>query len=432
MSLRGRVAGVVAALLRRWVRGGRAPEADRVGLLLMHAWGMGGTIRVTLELAGRLARDHEVEVLSLVRRNDEPFFALPAGVTVTAIDDQRPGRTPWLGRVLSRWPSVLIPHADTHARRAATLWTDVCLARRLRTCAPRLLVGSRPGLTVLALRTARPGTAVLAHEHMHFGAHPERIQRLIAAHYGDVDGVVVLTRADERRYTRELGPGGPPVTRIPNATRDVGGPAPSLEERVILAAGRLGRQKGFDLLLAAFAQVNARHPEWHLRICGEGPRRRRLERQIGALGLRARVSLPGPVSELGEEMGRASLFVLSSRFEGFPLVLVEAMAKGLPVVAFDCPTGPGEVIAHRRDGLLVAPEDVHGLAEAIGEVIDDAELRRRLGAAAATKAEAYSMDVVGPRWDALVRLLLVPREAWPAQPPRRPQAATSSSSVGSS
>jgi glycosyltransferase involved in cell wall biosynthesis len=432
MSSRGRVARLISAALSRWARGGPASDGDRVALLLMHAWGLGGTIRVTLEVAGRLARDHDVEILSLVRRRDDPSFPAPDGVTITAIDDQRAGRTPRIGRLLGRLPSVLIPAADSHVAGAATLWTDVCLARHLRRTAPRALVGSRPGLSVLALRVARPGSAVAAHEHMHFAAHPPRIQRLIAAHYPQLDALVVLTRADEQRYAEALGPEAPPITQIPNATRDLGGPAPTLDERVILAAGRLGNQKGFDLLVSAFAQVNARHPDWHLRICGGGPHLRRLKRQIGALGLGARVSLPGPVSGLGEEMGHASLFVLSSRFEGFPLVLVEAMRKGLPVVSFDCPTGPDEVIENGRDGVLVGCEDIHGLATAMCELIEDEPLRRRLGAAAERKAAAYAMDVVGPRWDAFANALLGAAAAHPPRPAPRPQAATSSSSVGRS
>jgi glycosyltransferase involved in cell wall biosynthesis len=105
-------------------------------------------------------------------------------------------------------------------------------------------------------------------------------------------------------------------------------------------------------------------------------------------------------------MAQASMFVLSSRFEGFPLVLVEAMHKGLPVVSFDCPTGPGEIVEDGRNGILVAPEDVDGLARGMMTLIEDAELRRRCGAAAAATAAAYRMDVIGPQWDTFVAELL--------------------------
>jgi glycosyltransferase involved in cell wall biosynthesis/uncharacterized membrane protein YkoI len=407
MHLRKTLARPIAAGLRRWARGGR-PEAgrDRVTILLMHAWGMGGTIRVTLDIAARLAERHDVEVLSMVRRRDEPFFPLPAGARVSAVDDQRDGHVPLIGRLLGRLPSVLVPRADSHAAKACTLWTDVCLVRRMRRLHGGVLFGSRPGLTVLGLDLARPGVAVAGHEHMHLSAHPPALRRMIVSRYPELHTLVVLTRADRREFAGALGEHAMPLVRIPNATRDLGGPEPTLEDRVILAAGRLGNQKGFDLLIAAFAQVNARHPEWQLRICGGGPRLRRLKSQIATLGLGARISLPGAVSGLGAEMGGASMFVLSSRFEGFPLVLLEAMNKGLPVVSFDCPTGPGEIVEDHRNGILVPAEDVNALARGMCEIIEDAELRRRVAAAGRRTAEDYSMAVIGPEWDALIAGLL--------------------------
>ena len=96
------------------------------------------------------------------------------------------------------------------------------------------------------------------------------------------------------------------------------------------------------------------------------------------------------------------MFVLSSRFEGFPLILLEAMSKGLPVVSFDCPTGPRELIENRRNGMLVADGDVDALAAGMREMIADPELRERLAAASVETVQAYSMQAIGPRWDALL------------------------------
>jgi glycosyltransferase involved in cell wall biosynthesis len=378
-----------------------------VTFLLMHAWGMGGTIRVTLDLAGWLAADHDVEVLSIVRRRRDPAFPFPPGVTVTAVDDQRPGRTPLAGRLLGRFPSALL-RQDPHAAGASTLWTDVCLARRLRSHPGGVVIGTRPGLTVAALVAQRPGLSVVAHEHMHLAAHRPRLRRTIVSRYPQADAVVALTPSDQAHFVEALGAPSLRVEAIPNATRDLGGPAPSLESPVILAAGRLTNQKGFDLLLQAFAQVSAQHPDWQLRICGSGSGAARLRKDVARLGLGARVSLPGRVTALGHEMAAASMFVLSSRFEGFPLVLLEAMHKGLPVVSFDCPTGPREVVEDGRNGILVPPEDVDGLARGMLALVEDAELRRRYGREGARTAAEYRMEAIGPRWNDLVDSLLGP------------------------
>jgi glycosyltransferase involved in cell wall biosynthesis len=113
------------------------------------------------------------------------------------------------------------------------------------------------------------------------------------------------------------------------------------------------------------------------------------------------VSLEGPAHNIGEDMSAASIFVLSSRFEGFPLILLEAMSKGMAVVSFDCPTGPSDIVDDHRNGILVRAEDIDGLARGIDELISDEELRRRTGAAALETAQQYTMEAIGPRWTAL-------------------------------
>jgi glycosyltransferase involved in cell wall biosynthesis len=384
----------------------RRGARSAVTILLSSAWGMGGTIRATLNLAGWLAGAgrHDVEILSLVRTRATPFFAFPAGVTVQALDDRRPGATPrhlrLIRRVLRRLPSLLMPSSD-RLFRVSSLWTDVRLAHELRRRSG-FLIGTRPGFNLIAAELAPPGLVTIGQEHMHLQAHRPRLREQLAEWYPRLDALVLLTEHDLEDYAALL---DPPIRleQIPNGVRDVTRQMSAHDRPVVLGAGRFMPQKGFDLLIAAFAQVAPVYPDWRLRIVGRGRLRGELKALIAALGLRGAARLlPRRAGHLDDEMGAASVFVMSSRFEGFPVILLEAMSRRLAVVSFDCPTGPGEIIEDHRNGLLVPAGDVDALAAGIRELIADTELRRRLGAAAAETAKRYTIEAVGTRWEALL------------------------------
>lgn len=174
-------------------------------------------------------------------------------------------------------------------------------------------------------------------------------------------------------------------------------------ERLIIAVGRFSAQKGFDILLRAFDLASRGQSDWRLVILGDGPLRDELERDRQELDLGSTVDLPGWAGNVADWYRRADVFVLSSRFEGFPNVLLEAMAHGVAAVSFDCHTGPSDLIEHGRNGLLVDESaGSAGLADALSRIMQDHGLRERLAANARRAGEDFSLQRIGAQWDQLI------------------------------
>ena len=168
---------------------------------------------------------------------------------------------------------------------------------------------------------------------------------------------------------------------------------------VVVAAGRLVRQKGFDLLLRAFAAMRVVEPR--LAILGAGPERAALAGLAGELGVRGRLLMPGHVADPAPWFAHAAAFALSSRWEGFGHVLVEAMACGAPVVAFDCPYGPIDIIDDGESGMLLPAQDADALARTLDELIENRELAERLREAGQRSAQRFSAPAIARTYAAL-------------------------------
>jgi glycosyltransferase involved in cell wall biosynthesis len=179
------------------------------------------------------------------------------------------------------------------------------------------------------------------------------------------------------------------------------------ERKLLLSVGRLQAQKGFDWLIEAFSNLTDKHSDWDLVILGEGSLSATLEKQVKDLHLEHRIYLHGRAGNMGEWYESADLYVMSSRFEGFPNTLAEAMAYGLAAVSFDCDTGPRDIIRHELDGLLVPPGNVPELTVALDRLMSDDLTRQRFAERAVEVRESFSMERIAGMLEKLFEEILL-------------------------
>lgn len=216
-----------------------------------------------------------------------------------------------------------------------------------------------------------------------------------------LERMIVLTEKDCQAWT-ELDN----VEAIPNPLPLMPKVTSSLTEKRVIAVGRYYQEKGFDLLLDAWSRIYQRYPEWRLEIFGDGDKEN-YEAIRDKLGIPASSCiLNGRTNEIEKEYLNSSIYVCSSRFEGFGMVIVEAMACGLAVVSFDCPWGPGSIIANGEDGVLVETERPDLLAEAMSSLIDDPDKRNLLARNAIKNVQRFRMAQIAEQWKSLFESLL--------------------------
>jgi glycosyltransferase involved in cell wall biosynthesis len=372
-------------------------------LLFMYSLHHGGAERVVVNLSSEwVAQGHEVSVVTLTSPASD-FYTLHSSVKRIPLD-------------LAGAPGGFAMAMYANARR---IWA---LRRVLARMQPDIVLGieTRPSVMAILAGLGLP-CKVIAAEHIHppmlrEGTLWETLRRWS---YPLADRVIALTEKSKTWLQQECNCKA--VTVIPNSISlpiAVGQPVvPSWEvvadgRRVMLAAGRMSEQKGFDILIDAFARIANTHPAWDLVILGDGADRRALAKQVAAAGLNQRVLLPGLVGNMPDWYERADLYVMSSRFEGFPMTLIEAMASGCPVVSFDCDTGPRDIITQGYDGLLVdAVGDPQALADALSRLAQDDETRTLMASRARAVVERFSPAKVFSMWHDVFRQLGVRHQA---------------------
>ncbi|MFJ5262373.1 glycosyltransferase family 4 protein [Streptomyces sp. NPDC088387] len=357
----------------------------KISFLLHNAYGIGGTITTTFNLAQALAERHSVEIVSVFRHRERPNFALDPRVRLRPLVDLREEKEhPLHGR-----PARVFPTAEYRHQQYSEL-TDQRIGECLDALDADVAIGTRPGLNVHLALQAPPHVARVGQEHLTLDNHPPRLRTALRRAYRRLDALTTVTEADADAYRRKMSLPGVRVEALPNSVPDPVLPVSDGTAKIVVAAGRLVPVKRFDLLIEAFALVAAERPDWRLRIYGKGEERDRLRALIDDLGLWDNVLLMGAAAPMEAEWVKGSIGAAASNFEPFGMTLVEAMRCGLPVVSTDCPYGPGEIIRDGADGRLVPVGDRDALAAALLDLVRDDERRRRMGRTAVENARRFA------------------------------------------
>ncbi|HXD32571.1 MAG TPA: glycosyltransferase family 4 protein [Pyrinomonadaceae bacterium] len=355
----------------------------------------GGAERcVTLLTQGLLSRGHDVSVVTLYGR-EQDFFTLPAAANRLALS------------IDGDSPTVI--HGLTNNLRRLRI-----LRQAIKSTTPDIVVSHihrTNVMTIMALGRMR--TPVVAVEHNDPVMNPAGViwDTLRRRTYPRARKLVSVSEGVDQHFSW-LPESQRAVIHNPIALPPKHAAADTEARPLWIASmGRLTQQKGFDLLLNAFAQVAANRPEWNLRIIGDGPLRLELEELAATLKLSERVSLVGLVQDPTALLQDSELFVMASRFEGFPYAALEALASGLPVIYTDCPSGPREIIRNEVDGLLVPTGEIAAISAAMDRLMSNPSLRRSMAARAPEVLERFGVDRIISRWEELFEDIRAPVSA---------------------
>lgn len=342
----------------------------------------GGTERVTAILSKELVqRGHQVHVVSFVGGDKETFFEMDSRVKL----------------------NYLAPTKDKYPFPIRDIRRIVLMKRLYKQIQPHVVVIVDAGRSFVNIPAAK-GYKVITWEHFNVGVNwhlGHRLSRKIAAKYSDL--IVTLTTPDAEAYKSKFGAKNAMCIYNP-VTIDASQPSP-MDKKICVAIGRFSPQKNFVDLIRAWHLTQARKEGWKLRIIGAGEQKNMLEAEIAKLDLHASIEMLPLQKDVVAQYKDASVYAMSSHHEGLPLVLIEAMAMGLPIVSYDCPTGPADIVSHQKTGLLVPYLQVDALAQALDKVMLNEELRAQFHAESLKEVEKFSVKSIVDCWEKVFETL---------------------------
>ena len=357
----------------------------------------GGMERVLLNKVRYLVEQlhWDITVVTTDQHGWEPFYPFPEGVKMVdlGINYSEDNGKPFLKKLLG-----FLRRRRLHEKRLKALVNEIkpdvvdCFYPGECSFVPGLKDGSRK---VMELHQSK----LFHHQYSRSGLMglADKVRaRMDEKLVRKFDRFVVLTEEDARMWGDVPG-----LKVIPNAANFIADRYSECSAKRVIAVGRLDYQKGFDRLIMAWGMIHEKMPDWSLDIFGQGEWKDMLRLMIDERGLQHCVRLNEPTKNIGKEYAESSMLVMSSNYEGFPMVMIEAMACGLPAVSFDFKCGPKDIIRHGENGLLVKNGDIQGLADAMMTLMGDEALRKQMSVEARLVTETYSEEKVMGMWISL-------------------------------
>ena len=349
--------------------------------LLIGSLAGGGAERVVCNLANYLAdKGHEITVLTV---SDKQTYKINDNVRHVVLygesDSKLPHQIINIIRLYRMNRYFRKENADVYITFLPKLTKFILAQRRFIKC------------PIILAERADPGT---------FCNKSEKNRKMFKKYYPHADGYIFQTE-DARDYYKAQGIDVKNSVVIPNAinTEFIRPQYKGERRKAIVGAGRLTKQKNFSLLIRAFSEVSKKYPDYTLEIYGEGPLKSGLINEAQALGIAEKVKFQGYVKNLGDRIQDATLFVLSSDFEGMPNALMEAMALGLPVISTDCPAGGSKfLIKNKKNGLLVPTNDVNAMIDAISYILKNSKETKKMAQLAHNVGDELQFEKIYDKW----------------------------------
>lgn len=368
----------------------------KITILALHL-SAGGTEKTIATLSNILIKKYDVEIISNYQIEKEPAFEIDKRVKVQYLMPNLKPNAKEFKLALKQFKLIKVLKEGIKALRILYL-RRALMIKAIKNLSCDIAISTRYIHSKLLGKYGNKNIIKIAQEHNNNGN--KRYMNKVIKSLKNIDYLMPVSKQLTKIYEEKLDKKKTKCFYIPHCLKDYTDKTSSLTGKNILSMGRLSEEKGFLDLIDVFEMVIDKNPDWHLNIAGEGKQREKLEQKIKEKGLESKITLLGfkKDNETKKLFLNSSIYVMTSFYESFGLVLIEAQNFGIPVIAFDCAQGPKEIIENEKNGFLISNRDKKKMADKINRLIIDEELRKKIGQKARENSLQYKMENVEKIW----------------------------------